>query len=199
MRESKSGFSWILRATYPQPNKDTELAFLIECKYHDLSRNWIFLPHESAGRWCFNDRVFNCGPYQTLVSPQSDSLLQLAPTVSNGIVVSEDGQKQPNAVRRAVEQLANGYVPAALADMYQYNIDYRNGGTPADQLRFTPEATALVPMVVTNATIYRMKPTVSDLNAIREVIANGYRRRTGLGLVLSGHVEGIVRPERGGD
>jgi hypothetical protein len=51
---------------------------------------------------------------------------------------------------------------------FTYNIDYTNVISPEDELNFEPSVTALVPMVVTNAALYRLKPDVSDLQAIRK-------------------------------
>jgi hypothetical protein len=87
---------------------------------------------------------------------------------SGGIVVSEDGTKQDNnAVQIGVDQLVNAFIPYSLFHMFSYNIDYRNVIEPEDELRFIPTATALVPMIVTNAHLYRLKPEVADLDAIR--------------------------------
>jgi hypothetical protein len=151
----------------PRLNRSTSLAILVECKYHDLSRYWFFLPHNAQGRWQFDDRVLNCGPYPTLRQPRANTFLPLAPLSSGGIVVSQDGTKQDNAVYAAVQQLVNGFVPCSLHHMFSYNLDYRNVQDPVDEFKFEPDVTALVPMIVTNATLYRLKPTVTDLDAIR--------------------------------
>lgn len=131
----------------------------------------FFLPHESSGRWLFNDRILNCGPYSTLVRPHDISLLKLAPLSSGGIVVSNDGTKQENAVYAGVQQIANGFVPCCLDRMFRYNIDFHNTMSADDEFGFTPDVTALVPMIVTNATLYRLKPEVTDLGAIRDASA----------------------------
>lgn len=140
-------------------NKDTFLRFLVECKYHDESRFWFFLPCE-AHRWQFNERVYNCAPLQTLSKPKSSGALELAPLSYKGIVVSQDGTKQENAVKKAVEQLARGFVPWSLSMMFEYSLDIAK--------RNTPVCNALVPMIVTNADIYRLKPEVTDLRLIRK-------------------------------
>lgn len=171
-RESEEAwFELDLVATYPDDNRSTELSLLIECKYHDLSRYWFFLPRDPSGRWCFDDRVYNCGPYSTLKEPGADTALSLAPMSSAGIVVSKDGTKQDNAVHAAVEQLVNGFVPYSLSQMFEYNLDFRNVLTPEDELRYVPNATAVIPMIVTNASLYRLKPDVTDLDAIRQAKA----------------------------
>jgi len=153
-----------LVTTSPQRNRDTELSFVIECKYHDLSRYWFFLPYESSGKWLFDDRVLNCGPYQTLTKPFANSILDLAPISSGGIVVSEEGTKQDNAVELAVNQIVTGFVACSLSNMFGYNIDYTNAW---DEDRFIPHVTALVPVIVTNARLYRLKAEVTDLDNIR--------------------------------
>lgn len=164
-------FELDLYATAPKINKSTELAILVECKYHDLSRYWFFLPHQSSGRWEFDDRVLNCGPYQTLRKPRVNTLLPLAPMSTGGIVVSQDGTKQDNAVHTAVQQLVNGFLPCCLDQMFMYNIDFTNTVDPSYELQFTPDVTALVPMIVTNATLYRLRSDVTDLDAIRNASA----------------------------
>lgn len=155
-----------LFASAPIWNKSTGLAALVECKYHDLSRSWFFLPHASEGRWEFDDRVLNCGPYQTLKEAHANSLLKLAPLSDGGIVVSEDGTKQDNAVYTAIQQLVNAFLPCCLDHMFMYNIDFHNVERPSEESTYVPGVTALVPMIVTNAALYRLKPPVSDLDAI---------------------------------
>jgi len=156
-------FELDLKASYHKNNKDTELTFLVECKYHDLSRFWFFLPHVKSC-WHFDDRVLNIGPLQTLAKPRSSTFLELAPTSSWGIVVAENGSKQDNAVYTAIQQLANGFVPICMSTMFGYNIDFHNVVEGHD---FQPYSTALIPMIVTNAKIYRLKSTVTDLDIIR--------------------------------
>ena len=145
-------------------NHDTELSLLIECKYNDLSRYWFFLPHE-PNRWNFDDRFLNCAPYQTLVEPRAKNLVDLAPCSIWGTVVSKDGKKQKNSVYTALQQVVNGFIPFSLSSMFGYNIDFYNTDEPE---KFIPTSTALIPVVVTNATIFRLKPTISDLNDIRK-------------------------------
>lgn len=154
----ETSFSLDFEVTSPFINKDTELSFLIECKYHDLARFWFFLPHEST-RWCFNDRVLNCGPCQTLAKPKEPSLLSLAPLTNEGIVVSIDGTKQENTLYSAKQQLAVGFLHICLGGMFSYNIDFENVKKPW--------STALVPMVVTNARLFRLRPDVQSLDVIR--------------------------------
>jgi hypothetical protein len=161
-------FELDLDATCPTTNGNTELSFFVECKYHNLSRYWMFLPHVAQGRWQFDDRVLNCGPFDTLKKPRANELLGLAPLSSHGIVVAEDGTKQDNAVYAAVQQIANAFVPLALEKMFEYNIDFYNLTAEIDPREFEPTATAQVPAVVTNARLFRLRPDVTDLDRIRE-------------------------------
>lgn len=153
-------FELDLHAISNERNKDTELTFLVECKYHDLSRFWFFLPCETR-RWAFDSRILNPGPVQTLKDPKATSLLSLASQSYGGIVVSEDGAKQDNAVHTAIQQLANGFVPYALSTMFGENFDLDEG-------QKYPMATTLVPLVVTNARIFRLRPDVHSLESIRD-------------------------------
>lgn len=157
-------FELDLKAFYHKNNNDTDLSFLVECKYHDLSRFWFFLPHEKS-RWHFDDRVLNIAPFQTLTKPNNSTFLSLAPTSSWGIVVSENGSKQKNAVFTAIQQLSNSFVPICMSTMFGYNLDFYN---VRDGYDFQPYSTALIPMIVTNAKIYRLKPSVTDLDVIRK-------------------------------
>jgi len=171
LRPNKEGESQLfeldLDATCPTMNGSTELAFLVECKYHDLSRYWMFLPHVSHGRWQFDDRVLNCGPFDTLKSPRAKDLLALAPMSSHGIVVAEDGSKQDNAVYTAMQQIVNAFVPLSLEKMFGYNIDVDTISDEVDPREFEPTATAQVPIIVTNARLFRLRPDVTDLDRIR--------------------------------
>ncbi|MFA6217513.1 MAG: hypothetical protein WDL87_07700 [Candidatus Omnitrophota bacterium] len=161
---NSSWFELDLMASYHKRNQDTELAFLVECKYHDLSRFWFFLPHIKSS-WHFDDRVLNVGPLQTLAKPRNSTFLEFAPTSSGGIVVAENGSKQDNAVCTAIQQLTNSFVPICMSTMFNYNIDFYNVREGHD---FQIYSTALIPMVVTNAKIYRLKSTVTDIDIIRK-------------------------------
>jgi len=152
-------FELDLEAHFLDRNKDTSLSLLVECKYHDESRFWFFLPFEPK-RWYFNDRVFNCGPLQTFTDPLSSSSLALAPLSHRGMVVSKDGKKQENAVHIAIKQIANAFVPVTLDTMFLYRLAAPRG--------YVPLPTCMVPMIVTNADIFRLRPDISDLAVIRK-------------------------------
>ncbi len=142
-------------------NDDTQLCFLVECKYHDPSRFWIFLPHEPT-RWHFDDRILNFGPLQKLSDPKANTFLDLTPASSWGIVVSEHGEKQENAFQKAVYQVAGALVPRCLFIQYDFNLNLDNrDGLP----QFF---TAIVPAIVTNSPLFRMRPDVVNLDDIRE-------------------------------
>lgn len=109
------------------PNlENNDLRLLIECKYHDESRFWVFLPCDtedhlaqygalSAGENLnVNSAVIHSAPYECLSNPESESLLSLAPKCVWGVTVSMDGTRQPNAVEEATKQLGFGFVPYCL-------------------------------------------------------------------------------------
>lgn len=151
-------------ADTPESNEDTDLFLLVECKYHDPSRFWMFLPHE-ANRWAFDDRVLNIGPYQTLGDPRANSFLDLAPVSSSGIVLSESGEKQENAFQKAVYQIAEALVPRCLFIQYEYNLDIPS--------RVPPMCAAVIPCIVTNAGLFRMRHEIVRLDDIREASSPG--------------------------
>ena len=83
-------------------------------------------------------------------------------------MVSEDGTKQDNAAYTAIQQVVNGFVPCALDYAFSYNINYTNVIDPDDELKFEPGVDALIPVVVTNASLFRLKPEIKDLDLIRK-------------------------------
>jgi hypothetical protein len=150
----------------PEFNGDTELGLLIEAKYHDTSRFWMFLPVADEAKFLHDDGVLGCGPIQTLRNPFARTFSQLAPTSTMGAVLSEDGEKQDNAIYKAAQQLINGFIPYGAGErLFDYNFTVRN-----PQVR-PFWATALVPMVVTNARLFRLKPTIQHLDEIRNASA----------------------------
>lgn len=150
------------------PNNDMRL--MIECKYHDPSRLWFFLPcttvdHTaqygalSAGENMeTNRRVLNFAPYEALKQPDSDTLLSLAPKSVWGVTLSQDGQRQPNKVSEAIHQLTYGFVPYCLDNFYSFNISH---------------PVAFVPVIVTSSQLYRLKPHIRDFALIREATEPG--------------------------
>jgi hypothetical protein len=97
-------FELDLAASFYAQNGGPDLSLLIECKYHDPSRFWFFLPHE-VERWPFDDRVLNCGPLQLLRKPRHRSFVDLVVASAKPIVVSEDGLKQENAAQTAKKRV----------------------------------------------------------------------------------------------
>lgn len=168
LRQNREGetnwFELDIEASSPT-NENGDLRFLIECKYNDLSKYWFFLPCEtvshtsqydalSAGAVVeSNQRALNFAPYEALVEPLSPSIFTLAPKSVWGVVVSQDGVKQENTVHTAINQLAYGFVPYSLDRFYSLTRNY---------------PTALIPIIVTNAKIFRLKPDIIKLDMVRE-------------------------------
>jgi hypothetical protein len=172
-RESETVWFEIDMVAYsPRRNRD-RLRFLVECKYHDTSRFWFFLPCATSSHTAHyrildtddkietNSRVFTCVPYQILANPRSPSVLKLAPKSLWGVVVGSDGTKQDNAVHTATQQLAHAFVKYVLDNFY---------GIARTQ------PAALIPIVVTNADIFRLRPEVCDLDRIRQANSPGNSR-----------------------
>lgn len=136
----------------------TDLHLLIECKYHDSSRFWFFHPLETE-RGTSDGMVLNPAPFQTLRDPAAKNMIGLAPASYWGVVVSEDGQKQDNAIHTAIEQLAHAFVPYVTYRL----IDLPYGPSTEGIL-----ASCVVPLIVTNASIFRLRPEVTDLAEIRD-------------------------------
>lgn len=153
-----STFEVDLVAETSNANAATDLHLLVECKYHDASRFWFFHPLRPQRFYC-DERVFNPVPFQTLAEPASTLLLASAVKSYWGVVVSEDGQKQDNAIHAAMEQLSHAFVPY---------IQYRLASLPYGAHRAGFLSFCVVPVIVTNAQIFRLRDDVADLRLIRE-------------------------------
>jgi len=90
-REGKLAWFEIDLCAHKSNNFESHIELLIECKYHDKSRFWFFLPWSSSDfmaeyhateageNLMANSRVFNYCPFEVLVEPDLDSALKLAP------------------------------------------------------------------------------------------------------------------------
>ena len=149
----------------PPEKRTAALKFMVECKYHDAQRFWVFLPceldlHTSergaqlAGTDMRADaQLLFFAPVCPLARPQASSFLPLAPASVWGTVVSHDGTKQENSLRTALDQLAYAFVPQCRDNF------------PSDR------PVGVLPIVVTTAQLYRLRPAVSSLEAIRSASA----------------------------
>lgn len=128
-RKNASGepawFSIDLEAYSGRTNRDTELGLLIECKYHDDDRFWMFLPSDEAFPPT-DGLICNCQGFDTLQRPDARTLIGLAPLISRGTVISRHGLKQDDAVHAAIQQIVNGYLPILLTQVL-YISDVREG------------------------------------------------------------------------
>ena len=137
---------------------------LIECKYHDERFFWFFLPCEteehltqygalSSGEDLYIDSaVLHSAPYQMLARPDTRFLLELAPKCVWGVTISQDGTRHPNAVEEATKQLAFGFVPFCLDRYYGFHYGF---------------AISILPVIVTSARLFRIRPCVRSLDALR--------------------------------
>lgn len=151
-------FETDLEAESPSSGDEASLQFIVECKYHDPSRFWMLLPHTPI-RWLFEDRFLNFAPFGVLRARRESKLLRLAPASTRGVVVSQDGQRQDDALYTAIQQVVHSFVPHVLSHGFSYNLDVRQG--------FSPVVSAYIPMIVTNAALFRLRPSITDLAIIR--------------------------------
>jgi hypothetical protein len=131
-REFKLSYFEIDLIAYAPYNRETNLILLTERKYHDEQRFWFFLPcstidHQaqygamSAGEDLESDEyMLHYGPYIPLKRPKRHSLSKLAPLSMWGVTVSKSGERQDNAIRNALEQLAYAFVPFCLEEVYNF-------------------------------------------------------------------------------
>ncbi|HLG57119.1 MAG TPA: hypothetical protein VI485_17395 [Vicinamibacterales bacterium] len=168
-KEEPKWFEVDLFARSPNKNLDTELSLLVECKYHDSMFFWMFLPTTvNEGRMLERGdaQFLNCCPAHTLKAPQNDRFLKLAPLSSVGVVLSNAGDKQDNAVHTAMQQLSHALVPIIMPRMLS-RMDMILSEVPGLGI----DNSVVIPMVVTNATLYRLRPDISDLATIRNAAA----------------------------
>lgn len=165
-RDVAKWFEVDLLARRREKNLDTELCLLIECKYHDMSRFWMFMPTTVNEGRLFergDAQFLNCCPAQTLKAPLNDRFMKLTPTSSLGVVLSRSGQKQVNALRTAIQQLSHALVPVMMPRMMS-RIDMILTELPGLGI----DNSVVIPMVITNAALYRLRPDVQDLATIRD-------------------------------
>lgn len=154
-----SDFQIDLIAVRTRRKLSTGLELMVECKYHEESRFWFFHPLEPY-RYQYNDRFLNTVPYLTLAEPRAETLLRAASVSYWGVVVSVSGEKQDNAIHTAVSQLAYAFMPYV-------QLHFAAAAALPRQARLSMNA-AIVPVVVTNAKIYRLRPDVENLTMIRD-------------------------------
>ena len=152
---------------YSPESSAGDLLLLGECKYHDESRFWFFLPCEtedhlsqyealSAGENLYADsRVLHCAPYEFLADPEADRLLTIAPKAVWGVTISQDGTRQANAIEEATRQLSFGFVPFCLERFYG----------------FTRPPAAVLPIIVTSARLFRVRHDVTRFEQVRQATA----------------------------
>jgi hypothetical protein len=153
---------------YSPTSNDGDLQLLIECKYHDESRFWFFLPCEtedhlaqygalSAGENLFVDSaVLHSAPYEMLAHPAAETLLALAPRCVWGVTVSQDGTRQPNAVEEATKQIGFGFVPFCLENFYGFHRS---------------RAVCILPVIATSARLFRLRPEIDTFDSVRDATA----------------------------
>jgi len=149
---------------YSPESENGDLELLVECKYHDESRFWFFLPCEtedhlaqygalSAGEnLSVDSAVLHSAPYEVLASPNAETFLGLAPKCVWGVTVSRDGTRQSNAVEEATKQLGFGFVPFCLENFYGFHRS---------------RAVSLLPVIVTSARLFRLRPEIRSLDRVR--------------------------------
>lgn len=150
---------------YSPSSGDGNLDLVVECKYHDESRFWFFLPCEtddhlaqygalSSGATLWIDSAaIHSAPYEMLAQPNAETLLKLAPRALWGVTVSRDGTRQPNAVDEATNQVAFGFVPFCLERFYGFHRS---------------RAVSVLAAIVTSARLFRLRPNIESLDVIRK-------------------------------
>ena len=157
-------FSYDIDASYIKGRHFFEL--MIECKYRDLSTNWIFIPDNYGGM----DEI----EHYSFINPndhftQENKFLRLdyeplAPLCGKGIEINSNGQN-PKTITQAINQLSYAMAEKVISGM-EHQIE---------KLLTTSEIIFYnIPIIVTTANLYRLKDDVTmqeiknsnDINSI---------------------------------
>ncbi len=144
-------FSYDIDASYIKEGHFFEL--MIECKYRDLSTNWVFIPDSYGGM----DEI---EPYSFL-NPndhftQENKFLKLdyeplASLCGKGIEINSEGQN-PKTITKAINQLSYAMAEKVVSGM-EHQIE---------KLLTTSEIIFYnIPIIVTTANLYRLKENVT--------------------------------------
>ncbi|HEV2501308.1 MAG TPA: hypothetical protein VGY31_17180 [Terriglobia bacterium] len=156
---------------YAPRDSEGEFNLLIECKYHDEQRFWFFLPcttedHlgqygalSAGGDLETDENVLHYGPYDPLLEKNRKSLISLAPKSLWGANISRHGAREANSVKDATDQLGFGFVPFCLDRLYSF-------------CKYTPEA--VVPAIITTARLFRLRPDIRGIEALRQATGPEY-------------------------
>lgn len=157
-------FSYDIDASYIKGGHFFEL--MIECKYRDLSTNWIFIPDNYGGMEEIEHYSFiNPNDHFT----QKNKFLRLdyeplAPLCGKGIEINSNGQN-PKTITQAINQLSYAMAEKVVSGM-EHQIE---------KLLTTSEIIFYnIPIIVTTANLYRLKDDVTikeiknsnDINSI---------------------------------
>jgi hypothetical protein len=144
-------FSYDIDASYIKERHFFEL--MIECKYRELSTNWIFIPENYGGE----DEI---EPY-SFIHPndhftQENKFLSLdyeplAPLCGKGIEINSNGQN-PKTITQAINQLSYAMANKVVSGM-EHQIE---------KLLTTSEIIFYnIPIIVTTANLYRLNKNVT--------------------------------------
>ena len=144
-------FSYDIDASYIKGAHFFEL--MIECKYRDLSTNWIFTPEDYGGideieHYSFinpNDHFTQATKFLRL------EYEQFAPLCGKGIEINSNGQN-PKSITQAINQISYGMAEKVISGM-EHQIE---------KLLATSEVIFYgIPIIVTTANLYRLKENVT--------------------------------------
>ncbi|RZK05831.1 MAG: hypothetical protein EOO46_15600 [Flavobacterium sp.] len=149
-------FSYDIDASYIKGTHFFDL--MIECKYRDVSTNWIFIPEEYGGmdeieHHCFinpNDHFTQSNKFLTL------DYEPYAPLCGKGIEINSNGHN-PKSITQAINQLSYGTAEKVISGM-EHQIEKYLGTT--ETIFYT------IPIIVTTANLYRLKENVT-INEIK--------------------------------
>lgn len=160
--EITNEFSYDIDASYIKGDHFFEL--MIECKYRDLSTNWVFTPEDYGGM----DEI----EHYSFVNPndhftQSNKFLRLeyeqyAPLCGKGIEINSNGQN-PKSITQAINQLSYGMAEKVILGM-EHQIEKHLGTT--ETIFYG------IPIIVTTANLYRLKEnvTIQEIKRANDII-----------------------------
>jgi len=145
-------------------DRGVTLETLVECKYRHDGTKWVFLPEDYSTFLGpdFDDAFVTldqCCPDRRLNTQLLAEFRERYPLCSKGIELLPT-DKNPKSIEQAVQQLRHAVTAKTITDLRWMGAEFR-----------PPAITAIVPMVVTTADLWRLKSdcTVDDVRQAEEL------------------------------
>lgn len=154
-------FSVDVASTHINARDDVWLEMLVECKYRHDGTNWVFVPLESRNNDSAIISIDQCSDVGSISAKSLHDVLSPFSLCSKGVELL-DKDANPKSIEQALQQLRYGVAPKVV-DALNHQAGHWLGSISPVFL--------LVPVVVTTAALWRMRPdtSVEDVRAATEI------------------------------